>query len=318
MRCFRVLLCLLLTGCFCAVAQISEGPTKKEPKSPAARGDKAKQGGDEAMRAKRAAVRGGKAKSAESETAAETKPAALPIDLKGDEITLKSGAVLKGVQVLRRTPVEVEVQVSPGVTLSIPCKQITFPIKLDNIEPLQGVRPGVAAPEQKEGNLIPGNKLKPEVSEKLTSPLPEPSIKYENADLIAVLAELSQRFGVTIVVDDPVKGLPVEQRRWAFEAKPGMNLMGLLQDELLKKFKNLAVVYQYDKLLVTTKERANEMAFQETSQAPVPPSATEAPPMNAPAPPPAVPPAPTPPALPPPAETPAALPAPLPPAAPAP
>jgi hypothetical protein len=128
-------------------------------------------------------------------------------------------------------------------------------------------------------------------------------LKYENADLVKVLAELSQRLGVTIVVDDSVKALPEKERMWGFETRPGMNPMALLQDELLKKFPTLAVVYQYDKLLVTTKEKAAQsvvsISMPQGAQAspPVPGTAAPVPPPPAappesPAPPPPMPPAP--------------------------
>ena len=131
------------------------------------------------------------------------------------------------------------------------------PILYDDIEPRKLRQ--TPAEGQKEGDIFPGNKLKPEVSDKLTAPMTEP-LKYENTDLVKVLGELSQRLGVTIVIDDSVKALPEKERMWGFETKPGMNPMGLLQGELLKRFPTLAVVYQYDKLLVTTKEKAAQSA----------------------------------------------------------
>jgi hypothetical protein len=252
MRCLRVLFILALIGCFGAAAQYPAPPEKP--------------------RSKRTTTEKGTPQSTKKGAPEEGKPGPAPIDLKGDEIALKSGAVLKGVQVFRRGPTDIEVEVIPGVTLRIPRKQIVD-IKYDDVEPTGLRQPGASAPAQKIGNLIPGKELKPELAEKLMSPLPaEPPIKYENTDLVTIFGDLGQRLGITIVVDDAVKALPPGSRLWGFEAKAGTSLMALLQDDFLRKFRNLGVVYQYDKLLVTTKEKADALAAQEASPPTSPPA----------------------------------------------
>ena len=314
-RFYVFLLCTIVLVCFEGAAQNSPA-AGAEKGQPAAEKDKTKTQGRKPRAGKEPVYKkGGTGKKGEQE-AAPSKPESTGVEIKGDTVILKSGAQLRGVQVLSRTASEVEVDVGAGVRVTIPRRQIQD-IKYDDIEPRRGSQ-GVDASSQK-ADIFPGNKLKPEVSEKLTAPMKEP-VKYENVDLVKVLAELSQRFGVTIIVDDPVKSLPENERLWTLETKPDANLTGVLQDEFLRKFPALAVVYQYDKLLVTTKERAAALTAQEPSQAPTPPLEAGTPrpaPPQAPAVP-AMPTAPAPQAPPPASPEPPAVPAALAPQAPLP
>jgi hypothetical protein len=247
MRALCVLLCPIVVFVFsCSAFAQTASPST----APSAKSDKAD---SEKGAEKSTPKRGGK----KGDKDADKKPAAKEADptasLKGDVVILKNGKQLKGVQVVSKTANEIEVEVTSGVRMTIPRKQVQD-IQLDDIEP-SAIKPGAAANAPKEGEVFEGNKLKPELSEKLSAPLTEP-IKFENADVVKVLDELSSRFGVTIIVDDAVKAMPPDARVWTFETKQGMNAMGILQEELLKKFPTLEVVLQFDKILVTTKEKA--------------------------------------------------------------
>lgn len=177
--------------------------------------------------------------------------AAAPAKEEGDVITLKSGAVMKGVQVIRRTPVELVVQVTDDVTLSIPQKQVAN-VKLDGIDPVNAARQKTdSAP--KEGSLIPGDKLSPQLHEKMIAPIPAPPLKFENQDFVAVLDDLSKRIGVPIEIDGKVKSSPEDQRKWTYEAQADTTPMAFLQEGLLKQFKNLSVELRFDKIVVTEK-----------------------------------------------------------------
>jgi len=178
-------------------------------------------------------------------------PLAAPVPLgpKGDVITFKRGAVLGGVQVVKRTPLVVELEIIPGVTLSIPRKQVVN-IEYDDFEPQLGRESAAQPPTPEE---IPGDKLKPEVSARLTNEIPGLPLEYENEDVLNILSELSKRAGVPIEVDDSVKNLPQGKRLWTIKATPGTTLMMLLQKDLLETFEDFSIVYQYDKLLVTVK-----------------------------------------------------------------
>ena len=186
-------------------------------------------------------------------------PPAPPLGIEepqGDVITLTTGAVLKNVQVYRRTAKEFEIQITEEVILKIP-RKLVADVQYDDYEPS---RRRAMRPQPKKADRLVGTKLKPEVHEKLTSPIPPPPLKYKDTDLVTILAELSKRVGVSIVVDESIKTVPREKLIWDLESKPGATLMTLLQEDMRKRFKKLVVVYQYDTILITTQPRAAEPA----------------------------------------------------------
>ncbi|MBI4559530.1 MAG: hypothetical protein HY706_18230, partial [Candidatus Hydrogenedentes bacterium] len=176
-------------------------------------------------------------------------------ELKGDVVVLKSGKVLEGVQIVRESPAEYEVELvnSGAVTLLIPRKQVTS-VQYDDVDPVRERRLKAMHPKEQAQSLIPSEKLAPELNQKLTASISDTPIAYANKDLADVLKELGQKVGVTIVVDQLVLDLPPEKRVWNLEASAGTTLVSLLQEVLPQHFSDLKVVYQYDKILVTTKE----------------------------------------------------------------
>ncbi len=220
-----------------------------------------------------------KASAAPKAKAAEKKeetpaPAAPEEPSKGDTVMLKSGTVLKNVQVLRRLPAQLEVEVSPDVILAIPRKQIDKVI-YDDIEPLKDRLAKPAAQAENQSNLIPGDKIKLELSAKLAQPIPEPGFNFVNQDILKVLDDLGKNLGIPIVVDDSVKSIPPEQRVVSLEIKPGATLTTVLQKDLLGKVKDLTLEYQFDHILVKKVNPVNALtpAPPAPSAAPVPPAA---------------------------------------------
>ena len=187
----------------------------------------------------------------------------------GDEIRIKSGAVLKGVQVLRRSPLGVEVQVTPEVTFFIPRKQVVE-IKYDGIEPSKQRQ--VPKPAEPKQATFFGAKIEPAMSEKLNKPLPESCLKSAGRDLVDIMALISSETGVKIEVTDAVKSLAPNERQWDYTLAPGTTLTALLQVNLPERFTNLAIVYEYDQLVITTREAAaaQEKVGAETAPAPAP------------------------------------------------
>jgi len=182
----------------------------------------------------------------------EQAPAPAPEPSKGDTVTLKNGSVLKSVQVVRRSPSSLEVQVSDGVVLTVPRKQIEN-VEYDDVEPLQAARAKANAPEKAGSDLIPGDKIQPELSEKLAAAVDEPALNFKDEDVLKVLGELAKRFSVTIEVDQAVKDMPAEKRVVTLEVKPGSNLTTVLQQDLFGKLQELAVEYRFDHLFVKQK-----------------------------------------------------------------
>ena len=175
----------------------------------------------------------------------------VPPAQQGDVINLRSGRVIKGVQVLRAKAGFYEIEVTKDVKLLIPRRQVVK-IDYDGIEPnARGARP--EAPADSGGSLLQGTKLDPRVAAKLNSPIPDTPIEFTDKDLLIILTRLSAVAGVEIVIDDSVKAIPPEQRQWDVVATAGATLGSMLRDKLLKQFPNLTLVYQSDRLLVTLK-----------------------------------------------------------------
>ena len=192
-----------------------------------------------------------------------------PATMKGDIVTLKSGAVIKGGQVVRGATMDLLVEfVGGAVTLRIPRKHVAS-VVYDDVNPVRDRRRRQALlRKQSKFTVIQGQKVSDELRTKLlATDVADSPLKYEEEDLVDVLKSLSERFDVPIFIGEPVMAIPPEERKWTFQAKPETNLSSLLSDELLKDFDNLQVVYQYDKVLVTTREAARP---PESEREPVP------------------------------------------------
>jgi hypothetical protein len=237
-------ICLLLTFLLALGSWAQDKPKTGRAKRPGAPAAETK-----AAEGKKGAVKKGDVKGPDGQANAEkTVPPPPPAVVDGDTVTFKSGTVLRGVKVIKATPVEYEIEVTKGVTMKISRKQVA---KIDYQKKKTETPPAGPGPTQ----LIPGDKIKPEVYQKLMAPLAD-LVKYDKADLLTVLDELGKKTGVPLAVDEPVKAMDAAARAWTFEAKAGANLMTILQQDLLSAFAGLGVVYQFEQVLVTTKEKA--------------------------------------------------------------
>ena len=141
-----------------------------------------------------------------------------------------------------------------GVKFLIPRKQVVE-IKYDDVEPLKQRRVPQTV-EPKQAATFFGAKIEPGMSEKLNMPLPESCLKSGNRDLVEIMTQISTETGVKIDVTDAVKKLAPEERKWDFSLEPGTTLTALLQSSLPERFTNLAIVYEYERLVITTREDA--------------------------------------------------------------
>lgn len=201
-------------------------------------------------------------KVAPEDEAVEAAEPMKPLD--SDVIHLRNGKRIYG-QVVKRTPKDIRIEVVRGIFLNLPRKQIE---RIDYDDSKGGIRdrePGKAGKGKQD--LIPGKKLSAELYEKLNKDISKPPLKSGNRALMPILADLGKRAGVSITLDAPVRELPKEEWTWVFEVKPGATLLSLLEDDLRKKLKKLEVVYQYDRILVTTKEAAKALAASKEQEA---------------------------------------------------
>lgn len=196
---------------------------------------------------------------AKPEGGAEQAP---PVALaEGDRIIMKSGKVLAGVQVVKATPTDYEVRVVEGVEpLRIP-RGLVDHVEYDNIEP---PRTSKELP-----SFIDGQEVSTPMFRRLTSALSDTPLKYRDMNFVDILKNLGEVVGVTVGFSEKALGDPAKPRTWSLETKPDTTLLSVLRQDLPRKFADLVVVFQYDKVYIATKEEAEKM------RAPAEPPAAE-------------------------------------------
>jgi hypothetical protein len=193
------------------------------------------------------------AAASESDGEAEREPAECIPASEGDIVTLRSGQVIAGFQVIRETHILVEIELVPNrVHLFIPRKMVRV-IDYDDNVPARSEPPGESEEEVDSTGLIPGHRLATTLSHRLSAPLSDEPIDFGMADLLTIIEEVSTRSEVEIIVGQGVLDVPVSQRMWECKLQPGTTLRAFLQDNMLKHFTNLEVTYEYDKIRVALK-----------------------------------------------------------------
>lgn len=180
----------------------------------------------------------------------ETAPAAIapppaPEPPRGDTITLKSGQVISGLQIIKATSTDYVVEIIEGVTLNVPRRQVVK-VEPDDYDPILMRR-------KSESALIRGQRISDALQQKLDTDISNPPLTYESADLLQIVEEVNKRTGGLIVVDLSVSTLPAESRKGSISTQPGMTLGALLRSEILAKFPNLVMNFEDDKVVLTTK-----------------------------------------------------------------
>lgn len=188
--------------------------------------------------------------------------------LEGDVLTLKSGTVISGHQVLRSDPLFYYVEIVEGIEpLEVPRSQVVS-VEYDNRDPLRERRRSSISLEGPKESIMSGEKLSPELMEKLSTPISQASLKVSGRDFVALLEEMAGRVGANIKIHDSVRALPESERKWTLETAPKPTLMSLLQDHLLKQFDGLEIDFTFDAILVTTKESVGQEEAPPAPQAP--------------------------------------------------
>ena len=195
----------------------------------------------------------------------------------GDVIHLKGGKSLTGVQVIRKTPTGILVEVYFGVApITIMQSQIES-IDYDNFDPRRDKRPEASSAASGDSIGIPGLQLSPELSKNLNTPLGEPAIAFEKVDIVDALKQLAERGKIVLEADASVTELPAESRTWSTTTKPDTKLLNMLRDDFSAAFPDLEVVYKFDRVIVMTKDAAAAARAKEESAAKETPAADAAP-----------------------------------------
>ena len=153
----------------------------------------------------------------------------------------------------------------PGIPpLKIPKDQIES-IAYDEIDPnkrpSEGTIPAAATP-----GVVIAKELSPELSRKLATPLAPEDLFLEGMPVLDTLTSLSTRMEVPLQVTDAVRQIPMEELIWKSNPAPGSTFSSLLQDHIVKAYPALALVYEFDQIVLTT--RAAVTAEQEAATPP--------------------------------------------------
>ncbi len=174
-------------------------------------------------------------------------------NLQGDIITLKSGKKMYGVQVLRELPDKIEVQVKEGMEPLVLPRRLIQSIQYDNIDPLRSKIFQEVQGQSKNEGVIPGEELSQEFNQKMKAPLSDQPLVYQNIGILKLLAELTQKVGVGLEVDESMKSMPMEQRIKSFEIPPGTSLYKFLQTDFANAYPQVSITYKFDKIHISLK-----------------------------------------------------------------
>ncbi len=200
---------------------------------------------------------------------------------KGDTVILDDGRRFEGVQVLRRTATDIEIEIVKGMApLALP-REVVKEIVWDDYEPSRQLTPGAAsntatrAPRRTEnalpegglardeqGNIeiLPRVKVPAQLAGKLRTDITQVVRDLNGKDLFEALNLIKQATQLQIAADQPLRvlasnsgGLKVNV---TLNEDVKVNAVEFLENHLLKQkeMQAIAIQYQPDRIIVTTKE----------------------------------------------------------------
>jgi hypothetical protein len=184
------------------------------------------------------------------------------VPLEGDVVVFKKGTELRGVRVVRQSPMFVEIEYLPGEPyLKIPTTQVANVIYAEkndkNLPNKEGLTLGP--------DIMPGEEVSAEFHRALTSVISEELLAYKNEDYIDVVTNLCNKAGVEVSVDENLKALPKEERSFSLEVPARTTLLDFLRRDLADIAPGVRVILQFDKL-VLQKRTAESMPPMEDAK----------------------------------------------------
>lgn len=170
----------------------------------------------------------------------------------GDTVTLKNGKVLSGVQVVRESPLVIEVQVVPGVDpLVIPRKQVAS-IDYDEFTAEQAAqRSAGAGPSSTPGRRKGATSI--ELAQKLGKYVAEEELVIDARDVVEVLQEMAGRVEANIEITPEVRQLDPVDREWTARIPAETSLMTVLRESLPRDFPRLDAEILDDRVRIRIK-----------------------------------------------------------------
>lgn len=194
----------------------------------------------------------------DSSSAGASDDRAAASDLKGDVIVLVTGKEFRNFQIIHETPSKVTVEIIPGVlTMDIPRSEIESIVYDDVVPGAKTVDVQVQQQEEVEAPplVFPGQELPEEMAKKMSVDIGTPPLQFENEDILMILPQLFKRIDVLLSPDEHVRNLPKENRLCSVTVKSPATLHTVLQ-QILRQLPGIDVVFQSDRVVVTTKENA--------------------------------------------------------------
>lgn len=192
--------------------------------------------------------------------------------LEGDIVVFKKGSELRGVKVVRHSPMFVEIEYLPGEPyLQIPTTQVKEVIYAAEEDDLGGAA--------EEGltlgpDIMPGEEVSPEFHSALTAVIATDPLVYEKADYLDVIRKLVADAKVDLDVDENLDALSKEERAFTRTVATGTTLLDFLRKDLAEIAPEVRVILHYDRL--TLQKRAAEAAPPEAApEASLPDAAPE-------------------------------------------
>lgn len=166
--------------------------------------------------------------------------------LEGDIVVFKKGSELRGVKVVRHSPMFVEIEYLPGEPyLQIPTTQVKEVIYAEKDDD-----PGAVADEGLTlgPDIMPGEEVSPEFHSALTAVIATEPLVYEKADYLDVIRKLVEDAKVALDVDKNLDALSKEERAFTRTVATGTTLLDFLRKDLAEIAPDVRVILHYDRL----------------------------------------------------------------------
>jgi len=178
---------------------------------------------------------------------------ATPVQDEGDYVVLKTGKQLNNIYIIRVTPLTVEIGYTPEqVDLKIPRKQIQ---EIHQAGKLRQAGSTENTPAQNSSNVLPAAELDTTFHQKLTTPLPETPLTYENQDITKILSELAIKADIRLDITEEVNQLPASKRQVSVTVKRGSTLAEFLQNELNVISPDLQPQFEFDHVVISLRSK---------------------------------------------------------------
>ena len=171
----------------------------------------------------------------------------------GDTVIFKKGTELRGVKVVRYSPMFVEIEYLPGEPyLQIPSTQVKDVVYGEKEDPSNG---GAGNGHQLDADFLPGEEVSPDFHNALNKVIATEPLVYEDQDYLDVIQQLADKSEINVDIEGELKALPQEDRKFTHTVAPDTTLLDFLRKDLLEIAPEVRVVLHYDRLAL--QKRAN-------------------------------------------------------------